>query len=151
MVLLLWGSTSGDRGNSARKYQKGGKRKSVKGGLVDADFMKKIKRLLKIVFPNYTCKESKYIAILTLLLILRTQMSIWLADVNGRIVKSIVERNWNLFLKRVSHISLMFLFYFLDLPIGSLLDSILRSKLRYGLLCEAALGGIQRENHRLFP
>jgi ATP-binding cassette subfamily D (ALD) protein 2 len=28
-------------------------------------------------------------------------MSIWLADVNGRIVKSIVERNWNLFLKRI--------------------------------------------------
>jgi|TARA_B110000285_G_C15064144_1_gene584119 hypothetical protein len=94
VVALLWGTTSGDRGNSARKYAKGGKRRTSKGGLVDADFMKKIKRLLKIVVPSYTCKESKYIAILTLLLVLRTQMSIWLADVNGRIVKSIVERNW---------------------------------------------------------
>lgn len=72
VVALLWGTTSGDRGNSARKYQKGGKRRTAKGGLVDADFMKKIKKLLKIVFPNYSCKESKYIAILTLLLILRT-------------------------------------------------------------------------------
>lgn len=73
VVLLLWGSTSGDRGNSARKYQKGGvKRRSSKGGLVDAEFMKRIKKLLKIVFPSKTCKESKYIAILTLLLVLRT-------------------------------------------------------------------------------
>jgi len=70
--------------------------------LVDADFFKKIKRLIKIVLPNYTCKESKYLVILTLLLILRTQMSIWLADVNGRIVKSIVERNWSLFLRRIA-------------------------------------------------
>ena len=102
VLLLLWGSTSGDRGNSARKYNKGKGRRQSKGGLVDADFMKKIKRLIKIVFPSKSCKESKYIVILTLLLVLRTQMSIWLADVNGRIVKAIIERNWNLFLKRVS-------------------------------------------------
>lgn len=33
-------------------------------------------------------------------------MSIWLADVNGRIVKSIVERNWNLFVKRIFQLAL---------------------------------------------
>ena len=58
--------------------------------------------LLKIAVPNYTCKEAKYLVILTLLLILRTQMSIWLADVNGRVVKSIVERNFSKFCYRVS-------------------------------------------------
>jgi hypothetical protein len=102
VVALLWGSTRADRGSSARKYAKKAKGpRSSKGGLVDGEFFARIKRLIKIVFPTYTCKESKYIVILTLLLILRTQMSIWLADVNGRIVKSIVTRNWNLFLKRI--------------------------------------------------
>ena len=48
--------------------------------------------------------EFKYVFILTLLLVLRTQMSIWLADVNGRVVKSIVEQNFSLFCKRVSSI-----------------------------------------------
>lgn len=33
-------------------------------------------------------------------------MSIWLADVNGKIVKSIVEKNFNLFLYRVFNLML---------------------------------------------
>lgn len=64
--------------------------------------MKKIKELLKVAVPGYKSKEAKYLLILTLLLVLRTQMSIWLADVNGKIVKSIVDRNFKLFMFRVS-------------------------------------------------
>mmetsp|Transcript_31177 Transcript_31177/g.47715 ORF Transcript_31177/g.47715 Transcript_31177/m.47715 type:complete len:93 (+) Transcript_31177:313-591(+) len=33
-------------------------------------------------------------------------MSIWLADVNGKVVKAIVERNFNLFLYRVFNLML---------------------------------------------
>ena len=69
---------------------------------MDAQFFARIKKLLKVAVPGYTSKEFKYVIILTLLLVLRTQMSIWLADVNGRVVKSIVEMNFNLFCKRVS-------------------------------------------------
>ena len=105
MVLFLWGSTADDRGRSERKYEKA-KPKRVhrfKGsGNVDADFMDKIQGLLKVVVPTWTCKEVKYLCILTLLLVLRTQMSIWLADVNGKIVKAIVERNFTKFCYRVS-------------------------------------------------
>lgn len=57
---------------------------------MDQEFVMRIKELLKVVFPSWDCKEIKYVSILTLLLILRTQMSIWLADVNGRVVKAIV-------------------------------------------------------------
>jgi len=57
--------------------------------------------LIKIMVPNYTCKEFKYIIVLTLLLVLRTQMSIWLADVNGSIVQSIIDHNYNNFLSRI--------------------------------------------------
>jgi len=44
----------------------------------------------------------RYVLGLVLLLIVRTYMSIWLADVNGRVVKAIVNKDLNLFIKRVS-------------------------------------------------
>ncbi len=69
---------------------------------MDKEFYAKIRQLVKVAVPNFHCKEFKYLVILTLLLVLRTQMSIWLADVNGKVVKAIVERNFNLFLYRVS-------------------------------------------------
>jgi ATP-binding cassette subfamily D (ALD) long-chain fatty acid import protein len=77
-----------------------------RSGNVDAAFVQKIKELLRVAVPGWSSKEMKYLVILTLLLILRTQMSIWLADVNGKIVKAIVERNFNLFLYRVFNLML---------------------------------------------
>lgn len=91
--MFLWGSTAEDRGRQNRPLRRNEKTKkrTNKGGNVDAAFMEKIQSLIKVVLPSWTCKESKYLCILTLLLVLRTQMSIWLADVNGKIVKAIVE------------------------------------------------------------
>lgn len=54
-----------------------------------------------MVVPRANCKETKYLVILSLLLVLRTYMSIWLAEVNGKIVKSIVDRNFTKFLWKV--------------------------------------------------
>lgn len=105
-VLFLWNSTSNDRGKlskkRASKVQKSGSLRV--SGNVDAAFMERIQKLMKIVIPDWSCKESKYILILTLLLVLRTQMTIWLADVNGKIVKAIIERNLSKFIYRVSSI-----------------------------------------------
>jgi ATP-binding cassette subfamily D (ALD) protein 3 len=42
-----------------------------------------------------------YIVVLSALLVVRTYLSIWLADVNGHIVKSIVTLDFNMFLRRV--------------------------------------------------
>ena len=79
----------------------------IKGsGNVDAAFWTKIKDLLKIVVPKFWCKETKYLGVLTILIVLRTQMSIWLADINGRVVKAIVEKNLSKFIYRVSLIPL---------------------------------------------
>ena len=69
---------------------------------MDAVFFAKTKKLLKVVVPKANCKEAKYLVILSLLLILRTYMSIWLAEVNGKIVKAIVEKNFKKFLLKVS-------------------------------------------------
>ena len=41
-------------------------------GNVDAKFWERIKALLKVVMPTWTCKEGKYLALLTLMLALRT-------------------------------------------------------------------------------
>ena len=68
---------------------------------MDSAFLKKIRELIKIVIPRWNCKETKYIALLTMMLVLRTQMSIWLSDVNGSIVKAIVEINFSKFVQRI--------------------------------------------------
>jgi hypothetical protein len=64
-------------------------------------FYARIQKLLKIAIPSYTCKEAAYIVVLTVLLVLRTFMSIWLAEVNGGIVKAIVQRSLSDFFKKV--------------------------------------------------
>ena len=59
-------------------------------------------KLIQYVVPSWSSPEIKQLAFLSVLLVFRTMMSIWLADVNGRIVKAIVEKDFQLFLKRVS-------------------------------------------------
>ena len=61
---------------------------------MDDIFIERIKKLLKIAIPSYKTKEVLYIVVLTGLLVLRTYMSIWLADVNGQVVKAIVKRDF---------------------------------------------------------
>jgi hypothetical protein len=61
------------------------------GGLVDKTFIARVKELTKVAMPSYTCKEAKYCYMLAVLIALRTQMSIWLADANGRVVRSIIQ------------------------------------------------------------
>lgn len=75
-------------------------------GNVDAVFFEKIKRLCNTVVPQANCKETKYLVILSLLLILRTYMSIWLAEVNGKIVKAIVDRNFKKFMIKILNLLL---------------------------------------------
>lgn len=69
--------------------------------------------------PRTNCKESKYLLILSLLLILRTYMSIWLAEVNGKIVKSIVDRNFKKFCIKIFN---LFLFSVPSSAVNSALD-----------------------------
>ena len=54
------------------------------------------------MLPGWKSKEAQYIYFLSLLLIVRTMMSIWLADVNGRVVKAIVNKSLPEFLRKVN-------------------------------------------------
>ncbi len=62
--------------------------------------------MLRIAIPSYKSREFIYIVILTGLLVLRTQMSIWLADVNGKVVKAIVNKDLPDFLKKVKRMNI---------------------------------------------
>jgi hypothetical protein len=41
-------------------------------GLVDKTFVARVKELMKVVVPSYTCKEAKYCWMLAILIALRT-------------------------------------------------------------------------------
>jgi len=69
---------------------------------VDKEFWNRLFKLVKIVLPSWKSREARYIYFLTALLVVRTFMSIWLADVNGRVVKAIVNKSLPEFFRRVS-------------------------------------------------
>lgn len=78
-------------------------KKNTRGkGNVDREFWERVFKLVRYVIPDWKCKEAKYSIVLLVLLVIRTMMSIWLADVNGRVVKAIVDKNFKMFIKRVS-------------------------------------------------
>jgi ABC-type uncharacterized transport system fused permease/ATPase subunit len=64
-------------------------------------FLERIKKLIRIVVPSWNTKEALYLVVLTGLLVVRTFLTIWLADVQGRIVQAIVRRNLDEFVRRV--------------------------------------------------
>lgn len=51
--------------------------------------------------PSWKTKEFLYLGVLSGLLVIRTYMSIWLSEVNGHIVKAIVDRSLSDFIKRI--------------------------------------------------
>jgi ATP-binding cassette subfamily D (ALD) protein 3 len=75
-------------------------------GNVDGRFLGRLLRLVKIAIPCWKSKEVLELAGLTALLVVRTYLSIALASVNGRIVKSIVSRDLSMFLKRLMELAL---------------------------------------------
>lgn len=95
-LLVGVNSREGSRSNAERRN---GGRESKKGrGNVDDVFFKRIKVLIKYAIPSWTCKEAQYMYFLLILLVTRTFLSIWLADVNGKVVKAIVNKNLSQFL-----------------------------------------------------
>lgn len=72
-------------------------------GNVDAAFLHRILELLKIVIPSWKSKEVLNLVLLTLLLVVRTFLTIYISSINGRIVNAIVQKDFNLFIRRVNY------------------------------------------------
>lgn len=97
-------------------------KKNEKGrGNVDKVFLKRTISLIKRLCPRANCREAGYAVLLLGLLIVRTLMSIWLADVNGRVVKAIVNKNLGLFVKRIFT---LFLFALPSSAVNSSIDYV---------------------------
>lgn len=69
--------------------------------MVDLNFFKKIIHLLKIAIPKLVGKESIGILILSGLLVARTVLSIWVADLKGSWVRAIVKRDLQGFISKM--------------------------------------------------
>ena len=107
MVVVLSGlyaSSSYDRGKLGELS--GSYKKEKKAGSVDGVFWERVKKLIKVVVPSWTSKEARYIYLLMVVIAVRTYMSIWLADSQGRIVKTIVSGDFVQFCRKVSFMML---------------------------------------------
>ncbi|KAL4432046.1 hypothetical protein ABPG74_017782 [Tetrahymena malaccensis] len=76
-------------------------------GNVDSVFFQRILKLLKIVFPTWKCSAMADIVLLTIFLVFRTYLSIWVAGANGRIVKAIIKLDVKVFLKRILELGMI--------------------------------------------
>ncbi len=66
----------------------GSKRKKVE---LDREFFKNLFRLLKIVIPGWRSKEFRLLISHTVFLVVRTLLSLYVAELDGRLVSSLVK------------------------------------------------------------
>lgn len=69
--------------------------------------MNRIIELVRIVIPSWKCIEVLDLSMLTVMLVIRTMLSIYISSVNGRIVKTIIEMNFAKFVKKVVQLGLV--------------------------------------------
>ncbi|CAG9332611.1 ABCD3_2 [Blepharisma stoltei] len=100
LYLLHWSQQRTSAKISLQRSRKANK------GSVDLDFFKRTVELLKIVVPSWKSLEMLNLVLLSGLLVARTLLSISISSVNGRIVKSIVTRDLNLFMKRIIQLAM---------------------------------------------
>lgn len=74
-------------------------KKKKKNPAVDGVFLKQLFKLLKISIPSVFSKEFAYLTLHTSSLVARTFLSIYIAYLDGRLVKSIVDRKPYMFLR----------------------------------------------------
>lgn len=69
---------------------------------VNREFFRKLKSLLKIIIPSIWCKELGLLVLHTFVLICRTFLSIYVAQLDGKIVKTIVRKDAKKFIIMLS-------------------------------------------------
>lgn len=68
---------------------------------LNREFFRSLLKLLKIVVPGWRSKESRLLMSHTFFLVLRTLISVRVAEMDGAIVKALVKGNGKEFLKRI--------------------------------------------------
>ena len=78
------------KGAAAKKGKEEDQPKRVE---VDAVFFRRLRALLRIIFPTWHCKESLLMVLFSIALVTRTMLSLKVADLDGSIVSSLVRGN----------------------------------------------------------
>ena len=91
---------------------------------------------MKIVIPSWKTPEIFDMSLLTVFLIARTFLSIYISGINGRIVKAIIKLDYKLFLRRVKFTSLLNLikiifFQIINLAVCAIPASFVNSYLEF--------------------
>jgi ATP-binding cassette subfamily D (ALD) long-chain fatty acid import protein len=68
---------------------------------LNREFFRSLMRLTKIVVPGWRSKEARMLASHSFFLVLRTLISVRVAEMDGAIVKALVKGNGKEFLKRI--------------------------------------------------
>lgn len=89
-------ASGGKRGRKGKK----GKGPKVE---VDAVFFERIRAILKIVIPGARSKEAMLLLMHTAFLVLRTMISLYVAELDGRIVSAFVRSRTRDFLKGIAY------------------------------------------------
>ncbi|PWN47638.1 hypothetical protein IE53DRAFT_390238 [Violaceomyces palustris] len=81
-----------EEGGGKKKGGKGGGRRSKSPRVeVDHIFFQRLRRILRIVIPGLRSKEAGLLMLHTLFLVFRTMLSLYIADLDGRIVSALVR------------------------------------------------------------
>ncbi|XP_060629947.2 ATP-binding cassette sub-family D member 3 isoform X2 [Anolis sagrei] len=107
-----------------------GNEKEVKKerAVVDRVFFARICQILKVMVPRAFCKETGYLVLIAMMLILRTYCDIWMIQ-NGTVIESaIVSRDLSLFKK-------FFIKFVVSIPLISLVNNFLKYGLNELKLC----------------
>uniref|UniRef100_A0A7E4ZUY0 ATP-binding cassette sub-family D member 3 n=1 Tax=Panagrellus redivivus TaxID=6233 RepID=A0A7E4ZUY0_PANRE len=86
---------------------------------VDLDFLKKLRRILKILVPRLFSAEVFYMVVIAVCLLCRTYADVWMIMTSTGIEAAIIDRNPHLFKKSVLH-------YLCCMPLVSVVNALLK-------------------------
>lgn len=92
---------SSNRASRRATVSAGGEEQPKKKVALDREFFRSLLRLLKIVVPGWRSKETRLLISHSFFLILRTLISLKVAEMDGAIVKALVKGHGKEFLMRI--------------------------------------------------
>ncbi|WVQ85299.1 hypothetical protein IAT38_007464 [Cryptococcus sp. DSM 104549] len=102
-----YASLTGKGAKGGAKESSGGRRrgkggKTVSGSASDPLFHVRLKRLMRIVIPSLKSREAAMLALHSAFLVGRTGLSLYVAELDGRIVSSLVTAKPHLFMMNIA-------------------------------------------------